>query len=47
LFCLIQASDQGLYVEMADPTQRYLLEYTFEQHPRLGQFRPRERSSGG
>ena len=33
LFCLIQAPDQGLYVEMADPTQRYLLEYTFEQHP--------------
>jgi len=33
LFCLIQASGQGLYVEMQDPTQPYLLEYTFEQHP--------------
>ena len=33
LFCLIQALDQGWYVEMADPTQPYLLEYTFEQHP--------------
>ena len=33
LFCLIQAPDQGLYVEMHDPTERYLLEYTFEQHP--------------
>lgn len=33
LFCMIQASGQGLYVEMHDPTQPYLLEYTFEQHP--------------
>jgi hypothetical protein len=33
LFCLIQASGQGLYVEMQDPTQPYLLQYTFEQHP--------------
>src|SRR5450759_2507711 len=33
LFCLIQAAGQGLYVEMHDPTQPYLLEYTFEQHP--------------
>lgn len=33
LFCLIQAQNEGLYVEMKDPTQRYLLEYTFEQHP--------------
>ena len=33
LFCLIQAPREGLYVEMADPTQPYLLEYTFEQHP--------------
>lgn len=33
LFCLIQAPHEGLYVEMHDPTQRYLLEYTFEQHP--------------
>ena len=33
LFCLIQAPQEGLYVEMHDPTQPYLLEYTFEQHP--------------
>lgn len=33
LFCLIQAASQGIYVEMHDPTQPYLLEYTFEQHP--------------
>ena len=33
LFCLIQAPQQGLYVEMHDPTQPYLLEYTFELHP--------------
>lgn len=37
LFCLIQSLEQGLYVEMADPAQRYLLEYTFEQHPGLVQ----------
>jgi hypothetical protein len=33
IFCLIQAAAQGLYVEMHDPTQPYLLEYTFVQHP--------------
>jgi hypothetical protein len=33
LFCLIQTPREGLYVEMHDPTQPYLLEYTFEQHP--------------
>ncbi len=33
LFCLIQAPKEGLYVELHDPTQPYLLEYTFEQHP--------------
>ncbi len=33
LFCLIQAKGQGLYVEMHNPTQPYLLEYTFEQYP--------------
>jgi hypothetical protein len=33
LYCLIQGASQGLYVEMHDPTQPYLLEYTFEQHP--------------
>jgi hypothetical protein len=35
LFCLIQAPKQGLYVETGDPSQRYLVEYTFEQHPGL------------
>ena len=35
LFCLIQAPQQGLYVGMHDPTQPYLLEFTFEQHPGL------------
>jgi Domain of unknown function (DUF6259) len=35
LFCLIQAPQEGLYVEMQDSTQPYLLEYTFEQHPGL------------
>ncbi|HZY63337.1 MAG TPA: DUF6259 domain-containing protein [Edaphobacter sp.] len=33
LFCLLQSPKEGLYVEMHDPTLRYLLEYTFEQHP--------------
>jgi hypothetical protein len=33
LFCLIQGKHQGLYVEMHNPTQPYLIEYTFEQHP--------------
>ena len=33
LFCLIQAADQGVYVEMHDPRSAYLLQYTFEQHP--------------
>jgi hypothetical protein len=33
LFCAIQAATQGLYMEVADPTQPYLLEFTFEQHP--------------
>jgi hypothetical protein len=33
LFCLIQAADQGLYVEMRDPQLTYMLEFTFEQHP--------------
>ncbi len=33
LFCLIQSPREGLYVEMADPTQPYLLQFTFEQHP--------------
>jgi hypothetical protein len=33
LFCLIQANNEGLYVEMSDPKLPYYLEYTFEQHP--------------
>ena len=33
LFCLIQGPQQGLYVEMENATQPYLLQYTFEQHP--------------
>ncbi|HKU25236.1 MAG TPA: DUF6259 domain-containing protein [Candidatus Sulfotelmatobacter sp.] len=33
LFCLVQTPSEGLYVEMADPSQRYFLQYTFEQHP--------------
>ncbi len=30
LFCLIQSTNQGLYVEMHDPTQPYLLNFMFE-----------------
>jgi hypothetical protein len=33
LFCLIQAPDRGLYVQMNDPASRYFLQYTFELHP--------------
>lgn len=33
LFCLIQSAHQGLYVDMADATQPYLLQYTFVQKP--------------
>jgi len=32
-FCLIQTADQGIYVAMQDPAIRYLLQFTFEQHP--------------
>ncbi len=32
LFCLIQSVEEGLYVEMEDPTQPYLLEFGFAQH---------------
>lgn len=35
LFCLIQSLNEGLYIEMSDPTLPYYLEYTFEQHPAL------------
>jgi hypothetical protein len=31
--CLIQAPEQGIYVGMHDPAVRYLLQFTFEQHP--------------
>ena len=30
LFCLIQSPDEGLYAEMHDPTQPYLLNFVFE-----------------
>ena len=33
LFCLIQTTNQGLYVEMHDPTQPYLLNFTLERDP--------------
>jgi len=33
LVCLIQSPQAGWCVLMGDPTQRYLLQYTFEQHP--------------
>ena len=32
-FCLLQAPEQGIYVAIHDPAIRYLLEFTFEQHP--------------
>lgn len=32
-FCLIQTPQQGIYVGMHDPAVRYLLQFTFEQHP--------------
>jgi hypothetical protein len=32
-FCLIQTPEQGIYVAMHDPAIRYLLQFTFEQHP--------------
>jgi hypothetical protein len=32
-FCLIQTPEQGIYVAMQDPAIRYLLQFTFEQHP--------------
>ena len=34
-FSLIQSANQGVYVEMHDPAQPYLLQYTFEQQPGL------------
>ena len=32
LFCLIQSTNEGIYVEMKDPTQPYLLNFVFERH---------------
>jgi hypothetical protein len=32
-FCLLQAEGQGIYVGAHDPAIRYLLQFTFEQHP--------------
>ncbi len=32
LFCLIQSTNQGVYVEMHDATQPYLVNFTFERH---------------
>ncbi|HEY9534007.1 MAG TPA: DUF6259 domain-containing protein [Mucilaginibacter sp.] len=37
LFCLIQTPGQGMYVEMKDPFQKYLLEFTFVQNPGVEQ----------
>src|SRR5581483_2680695 len=33
LFCLLQSAREGVYVGLGDPTQRYFVQYTFEQHP--------------
>ena len=33
LYCLLQAPDQGVYAVMDNPTPKYRMEYTFEQHP--------------
>ncbi len=33
LLCLLQAPEQGLYTAMEDPTQPYLLQFTFVQRP--------------
>jgi hypothetical protein len=32
-FCFIQTQQEGIYVAMHDPAIRYLLQFTFEQHP--------------
>lgn len=32
-FCLLQSSDQGIYVAVQDPELRYFSQWTFEQHP--------------
>ncbi|HEV2330436.1 MAG TPA: hypothetical protein VGY56_16765 [Verrucomicrobiae bacterium] len=36
LFCLIQSANEGIYVEMGDPTQPYLLNFVFEHHGSAG-----------
>ncbi len=50
-FCLIQAPEEGLYLALQDPTQPYLLQYTFEEHPGLlqtpNQLVPREHEISG
>lgn len=33
LICLLQSQHEGLYVGLEDPKQRYLVQYTFEEHP--------------
>ena len=32
-FCLLQSSDQGIYVAVQDPELRYFSQWVFEQHP--------------
>ena len=32
-FCLLQSTDQGIYVGVHDPALRYFSQFTFEQHP--------------
>lgn len=33
LFCLVQTPKQGLYIQIDDPAQRYMMQYTFDLHP--------------
>lgn len=51
LFCLIQAPDEGVYVEVDAAKSPYRLQYTFEQHPgvvsSVTQLVPREDEIGG
>ncbi|MGH8022750.1 MAG: hypothetical protein ACRED1_04155 [Limisphaerales bacterium] len=39
LFCLIQSTNEGLYVEMKNATQPYLLNFVFERHGFAGSVR--------
>ena len=41
-FCLIQTPQEGIYVAMHDPAIRYLLQFTFEQHPGVSILKERE-----